>query len=98
MYNFYNKTEDIDFFVFYPMDPKENLEKYIKREDIKTQVVYNSLTDENKRFEIIEQLRMVFPAILIIDKENRIKHIINGFSSDFEERVEKEMDKLIDKN
>jgi thiol-disulfide isomerase/thioredoxin len=99
MFNIYNKTKDIEFFVFYPIDSKENLEKYVQRKKIKTQVVYNSLTPQNKRLKIINQLNMGFPAILIVDKENHIKHIINGFSSDFEERVKKRIDKLtVDKN
>lgn len=95
MYNFYNKTENIDFFVFYPIDPKENLEKYIARKNIKTQIVYNSLLDNNKRFKVINQLNMGFPAILIVDKDNQIKYIVNGVvSSKFEEIVKEKIDLL----
>ena len=98
LYDKYNKTENIEFIVFYPIDDKESLVKYVQRKKIKTQVVYNSYRFDNKRFEIINYLNMGFPAILIVDKENRIKHIVDGFTKDIEDKVKMEIDKLIDKN
>ncbi len=97
MYNNYNMTENIEFIVFYPIDDKESLVKYVQRKKIKTQVVYNPITENDKRIEIINKLNIRYPSIFLVDKENRIKHIINGFSKDIEEIVKNEIDKLMDK-
>lgn len=97
LYNYYNATDDVEFIVFYPVNSKADLEKYVKSKGVLTPVVYNSFSDEKQRLETIVQFNIGYPSVLFIDKDNRIKYIMTGFSSDFEQRINKNIKKLRDK-
>lgn len=97
LYNYYNATDDVEFIVFYPVNSKADLEKYVKSKGVLTPVVYNSFSDEKQRLETNVQFNIGYPSVLFIDKDNRIKYIMTGFSSDFEQRINKNIKKLRDK-
>ncbi len=92
IYENFKGNDFADFYVFYPMDLKEKLEKYVATKNIKTPIVYNSISDEAKRIELSSRLRTAFPSVLILNEENYIKHIINSFSTDLERRIKERLD------
>lgn len=94
MYDEYNKTDSIEFVVFYPVDDKESLIRYVQRKNIKPNLVYNSSAKQEKRIEIFGYLNIGYPTFLIVDKENRVRHIISGFSKNIELRVKKTVSKF----
>lgn len=97
LYNYYNATDDVEFVVFYPLDSKADLEKYVKSKGVLSPVVYNSFSDEKQRLETMVQFNIGYPSVLFIDKDNRVKYILTGYSDDFEQRINRTIEKLRDK-
>jgi thiol-disulfide isomerase/thioredoxin len=95
MYNEYNQTDSVEFVVFYPVDDKESLIRYVQRKNLKPNLVYNSSAKQEKKIEILSYLNIGYPAFLIVDKENRIRHIIGGFNKNIEIRVKSRLDKVV---
>lgn len=95
MFYEYNKTENVEFIVFYPIDDKESLMKYVQRKKIKTNLIYNSNEIQEKKIEIFNYLNISYPTFLLVDKENCIKHIVTGFNENIEVRIKKKIDELI---
>ena len=85
--NYFNGINDVDFFILYPMDSKEKLKKYVSTKNIDYPVLYNSITQDKDHTELIVKMNIGFPSVLILDSENDIKHIINGFSTNMKSRI-----------
>lgn len=88
----------VDFFVFYPMDSKDKLQKYVSAKNIEYPVVYNSLLREEDRIKLTFGMNIGFPSSLILDSENNILHIVNGFSTNLRERIIEKVRSIEDKN
>lgn len=95
MYNEYNQSDSVEFVVFYPVDDKESLIRYVQRKNLKPNLVYNSSVKQEKRIEIFSYLNIGYPAFLIVDKENRVRDILSGFSKNIEMRVKNRLEKVI---
>ncbi len=85
--DYFNGRDEIDFFVVYPMDLKEKLIKYVSTKKIDYPIVYNSLSEEQDRLQLITRMNIGSPAVLILDAENNIRHIVHGFSTNLQERI-----------
>jgi len=85
--DYFNGRDEIDFFVVYPMDLKEKLIKYASTKNIDYPIIYNSLSEEQDRLQLITRMNIGSPAVLILDTENNIRHIVHGFSTNLEERI-----------
>lgn len=96
--DYFSERDDIDFFVFYPMDSKDKLQKYVSTKNIDYPVVYNSLAREEDRVKLTFGMNIGFPSSLILDSENNILHIVNGFSTNLKERIIEEVENIQDKN
>jgi len=81
MYNEYKLTDSVEFVVFYPVDDKESLIRYVLRKNLKPNLVYNSSVKQEKRIEIFSYLNIGYPVFLIVDKENRVRDILSLISS-----------------
>lgn len=95
--DYYNKRDEIDFFVFYPMDLKEKLIKYAIAKNIDYLIVYNSLSEKKDRLKLISRMNIGFPAVLILDAENNIRHIVHGFSTNMEDIIIKNIREIENK-
>lgn len=95
---FFDVRDDIDFYVLYPMDSKEKLQKYVSAKNIDYPVIYNSLTREEDRLKLILGMNIGSPSALILDSENDIQHIIHGFSTNMKDRIIEEVRNIQDKS
>lgn len=85
--DYFKGRDDVDFFVLYPMDSKEKLQKYVDAKNIKYPVIYNSLTEDKNRKELTFRMNIGFPSVLIADSENSVRHIIHGFNTNLEDKI-----------
>jgi len=90
----YKNNNDVDFHVLYPADSKQKLSKYVKDENIITPILFNKETEDDNFAEIVFKLRMGYPSTLILDRENEIAQVINGFSTSLETIINKEIIKI----
>lgn len=89
--DYFNGRDEIDFFVVYPMDLKKKLIKYASTKNIDYPIVYNSLSEEQDRLELITRMNIGSPAVLILDAENSIRHIVHGFSTNMKDVIIKKV-------
>lgn len=84
----YSDNPDVDVVVFYPYDPKTNLDKYIRTKGINYPIVYNSIESETERVSIMNNMQMPMPTFLILDENNKIIDRIVGFNMEDKDRIE----------
>jgi thiol-disulfide isomerase/thioredoxin len=97
IYNTYKNSDRVNFYTFYPYDSHDKLIKYIKTKRITSPIFRNSYEDEKKRIEVISNLKMGYPSVLIVDGNNEIQHIIHGFSTGIGSTIQKQVQKVLDK-
>lgn len=85
--NKYRNNPDVNLVVFYPFDPKNNLDKYIKTKKITYPVVYNSSNNEKERVDIMNKMQLPMPTFLILDKDNKIASRVVGFNIDHKDKI-----------
>lgn len=83
----YKNNPDVDVVAFYPFDPKNNLDKYIKTKEITYTVVYNSLSNEAERVDVMNKMQLPMPTFLILDRDNKIASRVVGFNIDHKDKI-----------
>jgi thiol-disulfide isomerase/thioredoxin len=83
----YKTNPNVDVVVFYPFDPKNNLDKYVKTKEITYPVVYNSMSNETERIDIMNKMQMGMPTFLILDRENKIASRVVGFDINNKDKI-----------
>lgn len=89
MYLEYSKSDNFGFVVFYPIDAKEKLEKYVKAKNIDYPIAYNSMTIDNGYANIVNYFKVSFPCFLILDENNKVVWMESGYNSKLINRIEK---------
>lgn len=94
--NLYKKYQnsDVQFLVFYPIDSKEKLDKYVLAKGIDFPIIYNSKENTKERFTIINKLKFGYPKTFILNKKNKAIWKFDGYSPKIEEIIEKELEKM----
>jgi len=98
MYKNYNLRDDVSFYVFYPIDSKEKLLKYVEAKKIRTPLIYNSYVNDKERLNLTSLFLFSMPRAMFLNKENKIVAFEEGFSRNFEVDVEKKLKSVMDLN
>ena len=91
----YNTNSDVNVVVFYPFDPKNNLDKYVKTKEITYPVVYNSLNNETERVDVMNKMQLPMPTFLILDKDNKIASREVGFNIENKDKIAASIEKKL---
>lgn len=66
---------------------QKKTEKYVSTKNIEYPILYNPISQDKDHSELIVKMSIGFPSVLILELENDIKHIINGFSTNMKNRI-----------
>lgn len=90
----YSGLKNIRFVVFYPIDRKEKLKKYVNTKNITCPIVYNS-KERSKNFgSVMNSFKTSFPAFIILNDDNKIVWINSGYHSQLKEEIRKAVKKF----
>jgi hypothetical protein len=89
MYLKYSNSHNIRFVVFYPVDAKNKLEKYVNAKDIDYPIVYNSKKNPKDYGSIINTFKTSFPTFIILNNNNEIVWMHSGYNSNLIDKIEK---------
>ncbi|MTK52381.1 redoxin family protein [Paludibacter sp.] len=89
VYNKLKSRQDVNFFVCYPLDSKEQLKKYALTKKIKIPIVYSAGEEKNEKLKskIATTLSLTMPSVLFLNSDNKIVDIVSGFSNRFEDLI-----------
>ena len=87
----YNASE-VAVISIYTDETSEQVSKYVTANDLKFPVYIGS-RGQKKSYHTLGT-----PNFYILDREGKVVESVNGFSDDLEQRLERKIDKLLNKN
>ena len=95
IYEQFSQRKDIKVFGLYPYDSKERLHIYSKEKQIDYPIAYNSFTNIDERYELLQKLRFPIPTIILIDRDSKIAWMKTGFNVEYADEYLNEVVEMI---